>query len=238
MRTAILLTCLWVCACHGTRGEVASTEAPRLVHDLPTDWSAVPPSTFEERIVDLDEAEVRWSEEARGQLAVALDAGDPTSVRAAVLLAYDSSPAVTGILLDRLEKRVKAESRSLDAGDLVAAAALDGRGELDRVVELAVGADPHPDLEVRVECARTALRRGREEVVPFLLTVLRALTPAERQHPADWERVKTMMWAKSRAGEALADRLGVERRVRPDGSWADQMAEADRLEALFARERR
>jgi hypothetical protein len=210
---------------------------PRAPRDLPAAWDQVVPSAFEQEVAAL-QAGVTWTDVALTRLAEALDAQDASSVRAAVLLAYSPDPASTEVLLARLEARGDSGSRSLDAGDLVAAAALAGRGAsvAARLVPLVVGPRPHPDLEVRVEIARSALAAGREQVVPFLLTVLRALTPAEREHPADWPRVETMMWAKTRAGEALAARLGEVSRVRPDGSWADQMAEADRLEARFAQQ--
>ena len=36
---------------------------------------------------------------------------------------------------------------------------------------LAVASEPHPDFEVRVECAVSALDGGREEVIEFLIKV-------------------------------------------------------------------
>lgn len=237
---AVALLLLVVLGCRVQRSEVRSqvhSVAPGVARELPPDWAAVAPSVFEDRVEALAGREVRWSEEDLAELAAALGEHDGGAVRAAVLLGHDEGAGATEVLIARLERRRQAPTRGLDAGDLVAAAALEGRGVEERLVALAVGEERHPDLEVRVECARTALRAGREEVVPFLLTVLRALTPAEREHPGDWERTETMMWAKSRAGEALSDRLGIERRVRPDASWEEQMAEADRLEALFAEER-
>lgn len=203
------------------------------VDNPPASWAHMPPSQFEASISSMSNC--RWSSAALGALAEGLGTPGGTSLRAAVLLAYDPGPDATDILLSRLEERAVAKERGLDAGDLVAAAALDGRGTEQSLLPLVLGTSPHPDLEVRVECARTALRAGREEVVPFLLTVLRGLTPAEREHPADWERITTLMWAKSRAAEALSDRLGITCQFRPDGAWEEQMAEADRLEDLYGR---
>ena len=96
--------------------------------------------------------------------------------------------------------------------------------------------------------ARTRRRRS----AAFLLSVLRAETPDEARSPRTWDRVTTLAWVKTRAamamtraaaamaewrgsGGALSADAGrdVEVRFRPDGSWAHQMAEADRLEALL-----
>ena len=233
MRAWILL--LSLVACQAVHRTVWTAGGPRPEQDLPAAWDTTPPSEFERQVARLSAGRVAWSAASLDTLRAALAVPDAAAVRATVLLAYDPSTAATEVLIGRLEARAHAPQRGLDAGDLVAAAALDGRGVEARLVVLVIGDAPHPDLEVRVECARTALRAGREDVVPFLLTVLRALTPAEREHAPDWERVTTLMWAKSRAGEALSARLGIECRVRPDGSWTDQMAEADRLEGLFAR---
>lgn len=216
-----------------------------LVNDPPTraapdGWKQAPPATFE-TIVE----EVRswsgpwtWSEQAQVSFGAALDSPGSQAVHAAVLLAHDRSPRSFEVLLARLEGRHVAETRELDAGDVVGAAALEnltpGPGQLQRLVALAEGPAPHPDLEVRVEIARSALALGADEVIPFLIRVLRALTPAEREDPGDWPRITTLFWAKSRAAEALTARAGERRvRFRPDSSWEDQAAEAGRLEALL-----
>ena len=231
MRLLLLLGLLSACAAR--RAALASGATPHLELELPADWREVPPWTFARRVGELPEGGVTWSAAERAELAQALGEVGPNATRAAVLLARDESPEVTRLLLDRLLQHAPAPERALEGGDLVIAAALAGRGVEEQLIALASGPSPHPDLEVRVECARSALAAGREEVVPFLLTVLRALTPAERDHPADWPRMTTMMWPKSRAAEALSARLGIPCTFRPDGSWADQMAEADRLERLF-----
>ena len=101
------------------------------------------------------------------------------------------------------------------------------------MASLASGESPHPDLAVRVECASVALAAGRREVVPFLLAILRAETPDQAKSPRTWERVTTLAWVKTRAADALARAGGLEMQFRPDGSWAHQMEEADRLEAAL-----
>lgn len=237
MRALLWLPLALTGCASATRPAVAPVDAAPAVRGLPEGWDLVPASAFEERVAALNGREVRWSADGLLSLAAALELQDAVSARAAVLLGHDRGAGATAVLLARLEQRQTAPARGLEAGDLIAAAALDRAGVDDALVALVRGPRPHPVLEVRVECARSALRAGREEVVPFLLTVLRALTPAEREHPADWERIETMMWVKSRAGEALSDRLGIQCQVRPDGSWVDQMAEADRLEQLFFEQR-
>jgi hypothetical protein len=122
---------------------------------------------------------------------------------------------------------------------LIAAAALQERlGDAElraRVVKLAEGASPHPDLEVRVECARVALGAGSDEVVPFLLRVLRVMTPDEALDPPDWQPVTTLYWAKHRAAQALSLRAAVTIEFLPDASYEDQASQAARLEqALVA----
>jgi hypothetical protein len=85
----------------------------------------------------------------------------------------------------------------------------------------------------------------------FLLSVLRAETPDEARSPRTWDRVTTLAWVKTRAAMALnhaaavtpwnfADGAASPRDpadapvpFRPDGSWAHQMAAADRLEAIL-----
>ena len=51
---------------------------------------------------------------------------------------------------------------------------------LERLLALAVGAAAHPDLEVRVECARACVQHGRDEPVPSTIedpAVLETLRP-------------------------------------------------------------
>lgn len=84
----------------------------------------------------------------------------------------------------------------------------------------------------------------------FLLSVLRAETPDETKSPRTWKRITTLAWVKTRAAMAL-NRAAVQPKwktngrvswevatdapvaFRPDGSWAHQMAAADRLEAIL-----
>ena len=49
----------------------------------------------------------------------------------------------------------------------------------------------------------------RVRVVPFLVRVLRAGTPAEKDDPGDWEPSIHLTWSKHRAAEALSLRAGV-----------------------------
>ena len=86
---------------------------------------------------------------------------------------------------------------------------------------------------MRVECASSALARGRTEVVPFLLRVLRASTPAQREDPPDWTPKPTMAWSKSRAATALSGHLGVPVEFRADASYEYQLAEIASLVGLL-----
>jgi len=152
-----------------------------------------------------------------------------------VLLAH-GGPAAAEALLAHLETRRPEPRREGDAAEVVAAAALGRWGGAERRARLralAIGPRPHPDLEVRVECACVALDLGERAVVPFLLRVLHALTPQEREDPIDWEPTETLAWAKGRAAAALSRAAGRPNRFRPDGSWEHQRREAQALQAAL-----
>lgn len=197
--------------------------------DLPSRWGTLPAWDFEQLVATLEPAP--WSDAARGSLAFALLADDPRSVRAAVLLAYGDE-ASAELLLEHLEAREAEPERAGDAAEVVAAASLrrfanDERRE--RLVALAIGPSPHPDLEVRVECGALALELGAREVTPFLVRVLRAGTPAELEDPYDWPPQATMAWVKGRASDALSRVAEIENPFDPDASWAAQIVAANLL---------
>jgi len=220
----------------GACGLTTSSRAP----DLPTDWSDSSTLRFESLVQGLQKrTEVwSWSSANLGKLSAGLDDAGEVALRAAVLLGQSDAGNARRTLIHRLERRIPSPSRAYDAGDVVAAAAL-GRAcpsdaaLAERLAQLASGPIPHPDLEVRVECARAALGAGVDSVVPFLLRVLRAGTPAEKDDPGDWEPSIHLTWSKHRAAEALSLRAGVPCEFRPDGSWQHQMDEAARLEQLL-----
>ena len=102
-----------------------------------------------------------------------------------------------------------------------------------RLAALANDADPHPDLEVRVECARSALFLGDESVGPFLLRVLRLGTQLGLDRDGTWRSAITTTWSRHRAGEALADYLGVDTPYHGDAPLTDREDAALELEALW-----
>jgi hypothetical protein len=163
---------------------------------------------------------------------------DTAAIRAAVLLARTKAARAGEILLARLEKRwtPPVGQSERDAADVVAAAAFaEGTPATNAAVRLASlggGKRPHPDLCVRVECARSALRLGRDEGIPFLLQVLRAGTTAGRTLGAG-ERTEDLAWAQVRAAEALSARAGTELRFLSEASVRQREEEAARLEALL-----
>jgi hypothetical protein len=146
------------------------------------------------------------------------------------------------LLLARLEDRIKGAERNSDGADVVAAASLaawpEGGRYASALSDLSIGERPHPDLEVRVECAGSALARGRTETSDFLLRVLRAGTPAEELELQDWSQKSTMAWAKSRSATALSRHLGVPVQFRADASYQDQQNEIAALESLLAKRAR
>jgi len=176
----------------------------------------------------------------RLELGRALDAMDPTSVRAAVILGRCGTEQAGNILFRRLQRRVLGPTRPSDAGDVVAAAALTRFPQPERwhkIARLAIGPDPHPDLEVRVECAASALRLGDERPIPFLLQVLRIGTYEGQREPLDFTPSETTAWARGRAAEALSEYAGLPLRYREDGPIAAREREARRLEERLLGER-
>jgi hypothetical protein len=219
----------------------APAELPRAPEfEVPAGWEGLTDLAFERALdgwLPPDEKR-RLTPAGLAALEHALEPGDATAVRAAVLLARTRDPLAGEVLLARLEKRFAppAGATERDAADVVAAAAFaQGTSARDpgaRLAGLAVGRRPHPDLGVRVECARSALQLGRDQVIPYLLQVLRVGTAAGRALPGA-ERVDDLAWAQVRASEALSARAGTPCRFRPEASVREREEEAARLEALL-----
>jgi hypothetical protein len=216
---------------------------------LPPDWRTSPPEEFsawvrsafaEDRATPIEKSGLRELQKALDEVATSLPDGahDPLAVRAAVILGRSRYPSCAAVLIRRLEKRVLGPERWSDCGDAVAAAALarfpDPARYAQRLVPLATGSRPHPDLEVRVECAASALHAGFTEVIPFLLQVLRIDTYAGQTDRRDFAVSPTTAWARGRAAEALSAFAGVPVTYRHDGSIAHREEEAAKLEALLA----
>jgi hypothetical protein len=215
---------------------------------LPPDWRTSSLEAFtawtrsalpEDHATPIEKNDVRELQKALYEVATSLGGGvhDPLAVRAAVILGRSRHPTSASILIRRLERRVNGPERWSDCGDTVAAAALarfpDPARYAQRLVPLALGSRPHPDLEVRVECAATALHAGFTQVIPFLLQVLRIDTYAGQADRRDFAVSPTTAWARGRAAEALSAHAGVPVTYRFDGSIAHREEEAARLEALL-----
>jgi hypothetical protein len=253
-RLARLLPCL-VLGLAACRAEPAIDEValglalprgPQLV--LPPDWRTRSPESFAQWVLEnlpedvatpIQESDLRELQLALDEVATPLRGGaiDPLAVRAAVILGRSRSPASAWPLIRRLERRVLGPEPYSDSGDTVAAAALarfpDPRRYAQRLLPLVAGSHPHPDLEVRVECAATALHAGFTEVIPFLLKVLRIDTYAGQADHRDFPVSPDTVWARTRAAEALSTHLGVPCTYRAEGSIAHREAESARLEGLL-----
>ena len=96
-----------------------------------------------------------------------------------------------------------------------------------------MGEHPHPDLEVRTECAAAALELGRRGGVPYLLQVLRIGTWAGRSDVWEIQPGQNTAWARSRAAEALSRAAGVPCSFSTDASIADREREAAALAELL-----
>lgn len=206
----------------------------------PANWSLLEPYAFEqmlEREMPIGR-ETPIARAARNELSQALGRMDASSVRAAVMLGRSRHRASLELLLQRLEKRRQGPAIESDAGDVTAAAALalykGPRKAGERLEALAVGRRAHPDLEVRVECARAALARGRTGSIPFLLQVLRIDTHAGLRDERDFETSPQTAWARSRAAEALSAFAGLPCTWRADASIAEREIGAARLAEAVA----
>jgi len=202
--------------------------------ELPTDWLTAEHLTFERMVEELLPlgTVARFDDATRATLVSALE--DPTArMRASILLARSLNPLHAEPLLARLELRELGTDRGADAADVVAAAGLaefpPNEERTARLAELAFGENAHPDLEVRVECARTAVLHGDTSTIPFLLSVLLIGTHQGRESAEFWPAPLRSAWARERAAEILAWRAGLENRYSADASIGDREREVARL---------
>ncbi|MDF1839435.1 MAG: hypothetical protein P1V35_16325 [Planctomycetota bacterium] len=217
-----------------------------VTHELPDGWELGTARQFAQNLADWElPTPLLWSQAAHTQLSEALLSPSTTAaaaqlaVRAALLLAKDSSDRSHTSLLIRLERRQAPAERGRQGVEVVCANVL---AEQDSIPEsslrslhkLATGLSPHPDLDVRVECARAYLAhipqasegqtplRARE-CLRFLIKVLRSETPAQNADPIVWDRVRTVAWPKGRAAEEVTRWFPTEVPFRADGPWQDQV---------------
>ncbi len=242
LRTCFYLALILTAGCLSPTLSSSTAEAAELAPELPVfeDWRETPRVSFEQALKTWNPSLSQRSltPEDKVSLSLALSGLDEAAMRAALLLAHSRDPQAAKLLLTRLEERVEGAERNSDGADVVAAASLaawpEGGRYASALSDLSIGESPHPDLEVRVECASAALARGRTETCGFLLRVLRAGTPAEELELQDWTPKDTMAWAKSRSATALSRHLGVPVRFRADASYQDQLREITAIESLLA----
>ncbi len=255
-RVASVALTIALASCASARAPIAQIEpieptrapaaAPSVVPE-PTievfaEWDRVRRAPFEAaaRAWLPDGRRARLGAQTLTDLSRALADGGERAVRAAILLAQSHDPAAQEALLASLERRVDREAAADptgDACDVVAAVALRSpdpavRECAARLEALGSGAKPHPDLDVRVECAVAALTLGRTRTIPFLVRILREGTATQAAR-VDWKRGGDVTFAQACAAAALAERAGVDGQFRPDGSVAARSAEADRLERIL-----
>ena len=242
LRTCFYLALILTAGCLSPTLSSSTAEAAELAPELSVfeDWRETPRVSFEQALKTWNPSLSQRSltPEDKVSLSLALSGLDEAAMRAALLLAHSRDPQAAKLLLTRLEERVEGAERNSDGADVVAAASLatwpQGGRYAKALSDLSIGESPHPDLEVRVECASAALARGRTEACGFLLRVLRAGTPAEELELQDWTPKETMAWAKSRSATALSRHLGVPVRFRADASYQDQLREIAAIESLLA----
>ena len=239
MRALLLLFALFLALALSGCALLGPPEEPRT--PLPDGWDTISPLAFEELLARefSPDRPVFFERAGYEVLTDALNRMDQTSVRAALLLAHSGHEVSGRRLIRRLARRIEGPEIGSDAGDVVAAAALPrfaGAAELYRkkLASLARGSRPHPDLEVRVECAASALELGDDASIPFLLQVLRIGTYAGQADERDFTVTPQTAWARGSAAAALARRAGIPCAYQPDGSLADREREAARLAQMLA----
>lgn len=203
-------------------------------------WLDLSPAGFEEWLPAVGDLEPQTAS-TLDQLA-SLAAGDTRpadALRATLVLATLKDEAAAERLANQLEARHPHAERHADAADTAAAAALASSPFATtlnigpRLAALAADANPHPDLEVRTECARTALLLGHTEVAAFLLRLTRLGTRLGRDRDGDWHPPVTTTWSRNRAAEALAEFLDIPCPYRGDSSLAQREAAALQLEEAW-----
>ena len=211
------------------------------VFELPEGWRVLGREEFAvalEGWLDGKHA-VRVEDRALVALEGALGSGDEVSVRAAAILARSLDPRAGEALLARLERRVDRLMES-PAGDVVAAAAFSrgstARDAAARLDALASGRTAHPVLEVRLECAASALVLGRDGAITFLLDLLREGTLFATAKP-DWKRIDwttpRLERVQRRAAVVLSARAGIPATYRVEASMAARQAEVTRLAQIL-----
>jgi len=213
--------------------------APPSEVELPRGWDSLPLEEFGALLEQAFPAGERrtLAPSAFEELSSALRSDDPLALRALELLARCSDPLAGEILLQRLERRGTAQGELAGAIDISAAAAARGfpeaRNAAARLEALALGRKPHPDLEVRVECAASALRLRRERAGAFLISILKHGT---RLYAASsgWKPIADMGFCQRRAAEALCERAGRPCRFRPLQPLDEREADIRALETALA----
>ena len=245
MRALPLVTALLLAACKSGDHQPdisALTHIPKLpvaaVWQPPADWATISPKDFEELALSAlpDDVVTPLTPDALRMLTEALDRMDASSIRAAVLLGRSRSEAAGAGLIHRLQRRQVGPDRNSDAADVIAASALTRFPRPERywrVVRLVNGTNPHPDIEVRVELACTALRIGIDRVIPFLLQIVRIGTWDGQKDTLDFEPTDTTAWIRGRAAAALSERAGTPFTYQTDAPIAMREREARRLADLL-----
>jgi len=216
-------------------------QAPVAV-ELPAGWASVPLEGFAALLDSSFPAGAArtLAPSAFEELSSALRADDPLALRALLVLARCSDPLACELLLVRLERRAPARGELGPTIDIAAAAAVrelpESRNAASRLESLAYGQRPHPELEVRVECACSALRLGRVKALPFLLSILKHGTRLAVAS-SSWKPIPEMGFCQRRAAEALGERAGLACHFRPLQPLEERESEIRALETQLAQRR-
>jgi hypothetical protein len=218
--------------------------APPQARELPAGWASAPLEQFGELLEKAFPAGERATLVPSGfeELSSALRGADEElSLRALELLARCSDPLAGELLLQRLERRTAPRGELGATVDIAAAMALRAfpavRNAGGRLESLGFGPRPHPDLEVRVACACSALRLGPVRGIPFLLSILKHGTRIAVAS-SSWKPIRDMSFCQRQAAEALCERAGRPCRFRPLQPLDEREADIRVLETQLAPRRK
>lgn len=216
--------------------------APEQRRELPVERTPVPATWRTTPLADLERdlarafaapAPVHYDAASLDELAQAVEGGGEAGVRAVLLLAATRDETAGDRLLQALEQRtadVTTRATLVVAAASFVSAARAPRA-VDRLESLAIGQRPHPDLAVRVECARSVVALGRPRAISFLLDVLRRGTRFAQAGapPVDAD----LEWLQTKAAVTLSHAAGIALRYRVELPLAQREEEVQRLEALL-----
>jgi len=236
MRLPLLLITMLLSGCRQTPPAPPPGERAQAL-ERALEQGVVQPAPLERATLPSDWQQVRWAEysdwlgqhfpdgkpwtlagEDLRALSGALARADEGSLRAIQILARLSDPLASEICVAHLERRLSRTQQLplVEVVDTVCARALgsmaDFPGMGPRLEQLASGSNPHPSVDVRVECAIRALALDKRRALEFLLAFSKLGTRLSARG-ANVAPGSDVAQAQLRALEALLAYSGVDGQV-------------------------